>query len=268
MTMETAPNLDGSAERSTDVVMIRVLGPIDVLTRSGPRLPSGRICRKLLGALAISANHMVSSDQLAEIIWSADPPPSWANTLQTYVYRLRRLLDPERIVSEDHSYGLMVTADELDALIFEKRADVAAAQRGDPERCARQCKEALTLWRGVAFGEFAEEDPYRLEAIRLDEIRIFVMELELEAELALGRGEMVVGALEGLVEDHPYRERLWFLLVTALSMCGRRVEALRAIVRLRGILAEAGLEPTIDLLQLEDEILTENPEVRPNLYQV
>lgn len=263
--MEESPNPGGFDDPSTGLVMVRVLGPIDIVTRSGPMLPPSRIGRKLLGAMAISANHMVSSDQLARIIWSENPPPSWANTLQTYVYRLRRLLDPERIISENHSYGLMVTPQELDALVFEMRADDAASHRDDPNLCARLCKEALALWRGVAFGEFAEEDPYRLEAIRLDEIRLFVMELELEAELAIGRGEMVVGALEALVEDHPYRERLWYLLVTALSGCGRRVEAIRAITRLRGILAEAGLEPTLDMLQLEEEILTESPEVRPHL---
>ena len=250
-----------------ELVMVRVLGPVDLVGSSGAVVPETRIGRKLLGALAISANHMVSSDQLAEILWGETRPPSWTNTLQTYVYRLRRLLDPDRIVSEDHSYGLMVSPHELDALIFERWAGDAADLRSDPPACVELSRKALGLWRGVPFGEFADQDPFRLEAIRLDEIRLFVMEIELDAELAMGRSDMAIGTLEALVDEHPYRERLWFLLVRALSACGRRVEAIRAVGRLREILAEAGLEPTVDLLQLEDEILTERPEVRPHLIR-
>lgn len=262
------PSVPGrAADGHGKLVMIRVLGPVDLVTVSGSRVPQSRVGRKLLGALAISANHLVSSEQLAQIIWGEKRPPSWANTLQTYIYRLRRLLEPPRIITEDHSYGLMVSPDELDALVFERGAGEAADLRLDPPACAATCKDALALWRGVPFGEFADEDPYRLEAMRLDEIRLFVMELELEAELAMGHSEMVVGALEALVEEYPYRERIWFLLVRALSLCGRRVEAIRAVTRLRGILAFAGLEPTLDLLQLEDEIITESPHVRPHLYQ-
>lgn len=265
--MEMPADVNRSAGPSGELVMIRVLGPIDLVVGSGPLVPTTRVGRKLLGAMAISANHMVSSDQLADILWGENRPPSWPNTLQTYVYRLRRSLGPDRIISEDHCYGLMVSLEELDALIFEKWAGEAADLAVDPPACAETCRRALGLWRGVPFGEFADQDPYRLEAIRLDEMRLFVMELELEAELSMGRSDMTIGTLEALVDEHPYRERLWFLLVRALSLCGRRVEAIRAVSRLRGILAEAGLEPTVDLLQLEEEILTERPEVRPHLIR-
>lgn len=47
------------------------------------------------------------------------------------------------------------------------------------------------------------------------------MEIELEAELALGRHELIVGELEIAVVDHPYREGLWYLLIEALARSGR-----------------------------------------------
>ncbi|MGD2059652.1 MAG: AfsR/SARP family transcriptional regulator [Acidimicrobiia bacterium] len=241
------------------------MGPIDLVMEGRVVVPRGRISRKLLGALAISVNHAISSDRLAEIIWHDNPPPSQANTLQTYVYRLREALGHETIVSEDHSYALMVDPGQLDALEFERMATLAAEIRSDPSECMQLCKQALSLWRGVPFGEFADEDPFRLEAIRLDELRLYVMELKIASALETGREEMVVGTLETLVDDYPYRERLWYLLIEALALCGRRVEALRSFDRLRQLLSDVGLEPSEDIRLLEEEILSEDSRVRPRL---
>jgi DNA-binding SARP family transcriptional activator len=248
------------------LVMIRVLGPVDLVTDEGTVTVNSRLERKLLGALALSGNHLVSTDQLADILWGDEPPSSRDNTLQTYICRLRRAIGPGRIISADHSYELQLAIDELDAMAFEKLVGEAQAARGDPERVSELCRAGLALWRGTPFGEFADEDPFRLEAIRLDELRVLVMELELESESALGRAEGVVARLRGLVEEYPYRERLWYLLAAALSVCGRRVEALRACQELRRVLSEVGLQPSAEMRQLEDQILLEAPQVRPRLH--
>lgn len=243
--------------------MVRILGPIDVLTEDGVVIPRGRIGRKLLGALAISVNHAVTTGRLAEIIWHENPPPSLANTLQTYIHRLREDVGHSRIVGADHSYTLRVTPEQLDALQFENLVSHAAEHITDPLEGTSRCKEALALWRGIPFGEFADEDPFRLEAIRLDELRLYAMELELEAEMENGREELVVGTLESLVEEYPYRERLWYLLIEALARSGRRVDALRAFHRLREILAKVGIEPSEEIRELEDAILCDGSHIRP-----
>jgi len=249
-----------------ELVMVRVLGPVDVVTTAGVVPIGSRLQRMVLAALAISANHTVSSDQLAQILWRDEPPPSRDNTLQTYIARLRNALGHDRIsTAEEHGYELRVASDELDALVFERLANQAATARSQPDQCRGVCKRALALWRGVPFGELIDDDPFRLEAIRLDEVRLFVIELQLECELALGRSEVVVGALEALVEEYPYRERIWHLLIAALSMCGRRVEALRACDQLRAVLGEIGLVPTFEIRHLEDEIVEEDPAVRAHL---
>lgn len=249
-----------------DLVMVRVLGPVDIHTRRGRVAIGSRFGRKLLATLALSANHLLTLEQIALILWDDAPPPSRDNTLHTYVSRLRHLLGPDRILGEEHSYQLQVAIEELDALLFESLVAEAVASRLRPEECLELCKRSLGLWRGVPFGEFAGEDPFRLEAIRLDELRLFVMELKMESELSLGREEMVIGALEGMVEEYPYRERVWYLLMSALSMAGRRVEALRAGRRLRHVLGEVGLAPSWELQELEERILAEDPEVRFRLW--
>lgn len=236
--------------------VIRVLGPIDVVTTDGARTIGSRNTRIVLGCLVVGVGHAVPADRLAFALWGDKPPPSVSNTLQSYVSRLRHLLGADAVVSEDHSYKLAAAPDQIDALEFERLVGEAVSSRADPERCLPLCQQALALWRGNAFGELGDEEPFRLEALRLEELRLVTMELSLEAELALDRHELVVGELESAVEEHPYRERLWYLLVEALVRNDRRVEAVRTCERLRGLLAEVGIEPSPQLTHLEDEILT------------
>lgn len=267
------PNVDrpesfdatGPHPPSGSPLLVRVLGPIDLVV-AGTVTPLGsRFGRMLLATLALSANHMISTDELAQVLWGDTPPRSRDNTLQTYVSRLRHLIGAWRIIAEDHCYQLTITPHELDALVFESRISEALGLRDEPVRCMDITRSALNLWRGAAFGEFAEKDPFRLEAIRLHEMRLAAMELRFECELALGHEAIVVGALEAMVEEYPYRERMWYMLIAALSLSGRRVEALRACRRLREILAEVGLEPTEGIRELEEEVHSESPGVRPRL---
>ena len=85
--------------------------------------------------------------------------------------------------------------------------------------------------------------------------RIVAMEIALEAEVALGRHELAAAELESAVREHPYRERLWYLLAEALLRDGRRVEALRTCERLRDTLAEVGMQAGDELLDLGQRIL-------------
>ena len=244
---------------------VRVLGPVDVVTIAGPTPLGGPLERTLFAALVLSANRSVPTDQLAEILWGAAPPPSRDNTLQTYVSRLRHLVGTDRIRSHEHSYLLAVEPDEVDAVAFEQLVVDAATARLDRPGCLARCDKALAMWRGVAFGELAERDPFRLESIRLDEIRIFGVEMKLECQIALGREEIVVGALEALAEEYPYRERIWHLLMVALALSGRRTEALRACHVLRNHLAEVGLEPTAEIKRLEEAIHSDDHNLRAEL---
>ena len=238
-----------------DTFTIRLLGPVDVVTTSGAVGVGGRKARALLGALAVGAGHAVSIDHLQDVLWSDSPPDSADNSLQSYISHLRHLLSPEAIRRVDHSYELTVRTANIDALVFEQLVTDAAESRGNPERCREICRDALKLWRGRPFGDLADEEAFRLEAYRLDELRLVAMEMALEAELALGHADLIVGELESAVEEHPYREHLWHLLIAALAQCDRRVEALRACGRLRSELREVGLTSSEELDALEQDVL-------------
>ena len=60
---------------------------------------------------------------------------------------------------------------------------------------------------------------------RLEELRLAAVEGRLEAELAAGRHDELVGELRTLVGEHPLRERLWALLIVALYRSDRQAEA-------------------------------------------
>lgn len=234
---------------------IRVLGPIDIGTPSGSRSVGGQRARALLGALVVGAGHAVPIDHLFEVLWGDEPPDSADNTLQSYVSHLRQLLGANEIVHVDHSYALITAADSIDALQFESLLAQANESKGDPETCLTYCREALGLWRGRPFGDLADDESFTLEAYRLEELRLATMELSLEAELALGNHELVVGELEAAVREHPYREQLWMLLIEALARSQRRVEALRECARLRRVLADVGVQASDELVSLEQRVL-------------
>ena len=234
---------------------IRVLGPIDLTTPDGDLLVGGPRARALLGALVVSAGHAVPIDHLRQVLWGDDPPRSADNTLQSYVSDLRSVVGSDAILLTDHSYELDLGVVGIDARRFEELLRTATEVRDDPERCWQLCHQALGLWRGRPFGDLADDEAFMLEAYRLDELRVAAMELSLEADLALGRHELVVGELENAVEEHPYRERMWYLLIEALALGGRRVEALRTCVRLRRVLADVGIDVGEEIAALESRIL-------------
>lgn len=98
------------------------------------------------------------------------------------------------------------------------------------------------------------------EARRLDELRLAVLEDRVDADLTAGAGAELVAEIEGLVADHPFRERLWGQLMLALYRSGRQRDALATYQRARSVLVdELGLEPGPELRRLEAAILDHDP---------
>ena len=122
--------------------------------------------------------------------------------------------------------------------------------------------EALGLWRGSPYAEFASEEFAAAEVARLVELRARVVEERSAALLELGRPGEVIGELESEIAAEPYRERLRALLMLALARAGRPVESLRAYEAFRRFLAdEVGVVPSPGLQELNDDIVRQQPDV-------
>jgi DNA-binding SARP family transcriptional activator len=109
---------------------------------------------------------------------------------------------------------------------------------------------------GPGLADVAEVEALAREGARLEELRLVAMEGRIEADIELGLAAQMAGELEGLVAEHPLRERLWRLVVLALYRCGRQADALAAYRRARAVLAEElGIEPGEELRAMEQAVL-------------
>jgi class 3 adenylate cyclase/tetratricopeptide (TPR) repeat protein len=134
---------------------------------------------------------------------------------------------------------------------------VAARNDGVPNDAAT---EALALWRGPPLDDLADEPFATSEIRRFEELWLRARELEIDAALATGRHQAVVGDLEALVEQHPLRERLHAQLMLGLYRCGRQAQALEAYTHARSVLVdEVGVEPGPELRSLHEAILQQDP---------
>jgi len=249
----------------TASVEFGLLGPVTV--RRGDELvavPRGKQ-RAVLAALLLDAGRVVSAEDLAELLWGAEPPVSARVSVQNYVKRLRQVLGDgarDRIRTHPGGYSIAVAPGELDVSRFEAlaAAAVAAARSGAWEEAARHGAAALGLWRGEPLADAGSAELAAREGPRLAELRVQVLEARLEAELRLGGHAGVITELRRLTGAHPFREHLHALLMLALHACGRQGEALAAYQDARSLLIEElGAEPGTELRDLHQQILTGSP---------
>ena len=198
---------------------------------------------------------------LVEALYGDRLPASPAAALHSQVARLRRVLGDGVITSAHQGYALRVEPGALDAANFE---ELVADARRDPHDGPERLGEALGLWRGPAYGEFAELEAVRFEAVRLDELRLAVTEERFEALAAGGRATAAIGEIEAFVAAHPLRERARGALMRALYAGGRHADALRHYAAYREHLAdELGLEPSAALQRLELDVLRHGLDEEP-----
>ncbi len=125
-------------------VWFRVLGRLEIRRPDGsPLRISGPARRQLLSAVLSRAGTAVSAANLIDDLWGTAPPRSTANTLRSYIVRLRNDLghgrDASVLVTEGDGYRLDVDLLEL-----------AASSRSSP-RCPI----------GDSAGEYIPGHPYQ-----------------------------------------------------------------------------------------------------------
>ena len=199
-------------------------------------------CQVVLASLALTPGSPVSQRRLVELVWGIDPPASAERTLQSYIARLRNALGPDSIVREGGSYRLAVTTDAVDVARFE--------QHLDHERTS----EALTEWTGPPLDGL---DAPGLEpaVAALTERWLAAVETDLRRRLEF-EPAAVISRLTELTAQHPFREQLWALLMTALYRSGRQADALAAYRSAhRHLVEQLGLEPGPELRELEHMVL-------------
>ncbi|MFB9435873.1 AfsR/SARP family transcriptional regulator [Streptomyces showdoensis] len=239
-----------------------VLGPLVVWDDEGAAVTVPEVkVRALLADLLAHDGDAVSVDRLVQDLWGDEPPGKPTGALQAKVSQLRRAIGRDRVVHQAPGYRLRLdrAAQEVDADRF--RALVAEARTvRDPRGRAALLTDALDLWRGPAYADFADEEFVRAAAQRLAEQRLSVLEEQAEARLLAGDHVLLAGELAALVDLHPLRERLRAVQMRALYLAGRQSDALATYTDLRTRLAEElGVDPGPALTALHQAVLRQDP---------
>lgn len=248
------------------MLRFRVLGPFEVLDAQGPLVLGSARRRALLALLTLNAGRVVSAERLVDALWGDSPPRTAVHVLQVYVSDLRRALPPEVLVTVAPGYALRVAEDALDLVEFERlvargRSSLTA---GDTVSASESLRQALALWRGPVLEDLADEGFVKVEARRLEELRLAAIELDAEAALARGDDPDLVAHLLTLVAEHPFRERPHALLMRALAASGRQAEALDVFATVRARLTdELGIEPGSELRAAQTAVLRQESSAGP-----
>jgi DNA-binding SARP family transcriptional activator/tetratricopeptide (TPR) repeat protein len=238
-----------------------LLGPLVVADSTGALIvPVGPRLRVLLAALLLHANVPVPAAELAEMVWDGSPPPAAADTLRSYIRRLRQALgrDTARIVARDPGYLIRVDQPELDVLEFEAFCgDARAAVRAcDWANASAAAVRALRLWRAEPLLDVPAEVLRGRFVPHLERLRLQVIEDGFDAGLRLGQHQELIPQLLEMTAQHPLKERFHAQLMLALAGTGQRAQALHAYQEARRALVdELGLEPGTELRGIHRQIL-------------
>lgn len=251
---------------------IKVLGPLEAYENGRSIVPTAAKPRQVLALLALEAGQVVPVPTLIEELWRLEPPRSALTTLQTYILHLRRQIDAalgpdadggakEVLATRHNGYQLNV-AGSVDVHDYQRLtgAGTRAAERGDDESASRLLRSALEVWRGPALVDVPVGLRLGIEVIGLEESRLSVLEMCIEADMRLGRHSSLLSELARLNASYPMHENLCAQYMIALYRSGRQWRALDVYRGLRDTLVdELGVEPSARLQQLQRAILRSDP---------
>jgi DNA-binding SARP family transcriptional activator len=240
---------------------LSVLGPVTAW-RDGIRIglgPSRQ--RAVLGLLALTPNVPVPRKTIIDALWGDDVPATAVHLIQVYVNRLRRLLDPGRLLtSAGTSYELAAADGQLDLMVFEAhtRRATRAHAAGELGPACEAYARALGTWRAepLADVEILHAHP---AVVALRQRRSDLVVRYAEAATAAGRHEEVLPWLRELAAAEPLNERAHATLMLALAGSGQQAAALALFDDLRRRLDDQlGVRPGAELADAQQRVLRQD----------
>jgi DNA-binding SARP family transcriptional activator len=220
---------------------------------------------QLLKYLVGERRRVVSSDQIAEAMWSDAGAEEARNRLRYYVHALRDKLEPDRawrspsrfIVARRGGYMLDTSQVWIDADEFEReaKAGLAAFDQGLNDAAASHLTGALHLYQN----DFLVEDPYADWALgereRLHELASGVLRAQVEIQTQMGNLEAVSAHARRLADMEPFDTDVQRLFIEVCLRRGRRSEAFRRYTALhKRMLSSFGQDPDFDLAGIEAKV--------------
>ncbi|MET9918110.1 BTAD domain-containing putative transcriptional regulator [Streptomyces sp. NPDC006435] len=250
----------GASER----LRIEMLGPVRVRRGTTPVDIGPARRQAVLVALVLRRNGPVGYARLLDDVWGTHPPESGHRVLPSYVFALRKALDPQGTkpgssVIRGGGGGYRFVLDDLDLDTVELEAHARAARRakdsGDLATATDRFTAALALFRGEPLAGLPGPHA-RVERQRLTERRVALQAGRLECLVGLGRAGETLDELAVLTAAAPLDEPLLGLRMRALYAADRQGDALRAFADMRVRLAdELGVDPGPQLQRIHEAVL-------------
>ncbi len=245
-----------------------LLGTLQVLDQGVVVTPTAPKLRSTLAMLIVNHNRTISRTTLIDEIWPEDPPLTAMETLNTYVYQIRKLLarGPSRrsdlVSTKPGGYELLIDPASLDLSLFENAMAVGRREfaAGRLAEASGELRQALALRRGPVLGELEMGPLLDGIANRIEEDILDAIALRIEIDLRMGRHRELIGELCALVAQYPMNEDFHAKLIVAQYRSERRSAALETYQRLREALRQQfGIDPSPRLKRLLQDILSDAP---------
>ncbi len=254
----------------------RILGPLyaDAGTGDSPAVIRQPLLQSALAVLLLRANRPCPRGWLIEALWGTEPPGSPEASLRVCISRLRHSLGgcAERLGSVgppggrapghrlQRGYLMTVRPGELDLDEFKDLAAQGQAELdlGNPAAATASLAQALALWADPPLPDLPDTPAIAAEIAGLKTLRVAAADALVDARLAAGEHELVLGQLRAALLAEPGRERSAAQLMRAYHAIGLRREALDVYQGARrAALEEQGTEPGPVLAVLHRQILSE-----------
>ncbi len=252
---------EGPGQDAGRGLRLAVLGPVSAW-RDGVRIDLGPPRqRAVLGLLALTPNAPVPRKTIIDALWSDGAPATAGHLVQVYVSRLRRVLDPGRLLtSAGTSYELVAAESHLDLMAFEALASRAARAHaaGELGLACDAYARALDTWRAdlLADVEILQAHP---PVVAQRQRRSDLVLRYAEAAMAAGRPEEVLPRLRELAAAEPLNERTHAALMLALAGSGQQAAALALFDELRRSLDDQlGVRPGAELADAQQRVLRQD----------
>ena len=230
---------------------------------SGPDGSVALSSKKLVGLLAylaLTGPAPQSRDKLVGLLWGSHFEVQARQNLRQALFRLRRALGQDAIISDADEISLAPGVVECDATQFE-----ALAQEGSRASLAK----AVDLYKGrfladvaipeEAWADWVAGEQQRLEGLALDALIRFG-----EIELAVGHADKALETAYRALAINNLREDAHRMMMRALATAGRRAEALKHYQDLVALLErELNAEPDAATKSLVAELRSAQPPSKP-----
>src|SRR5882762_103770 len=244
---------------------LKLLGRFELTGPEGPVELANKKLAALLAYLACSAPEPQSREKLATLLWGSHFEAQAQQNLRQALFRLRRALGPDAVMSDGADVWLALGV--IDCDVARLKALSGEGSRASLAAAADLYQDPLLA--DVNIAEEAWADWLGAERLRLEGLALDAMIRYAEQALQSGDAGSALKAAHRAISVNALREDAHRLIVQALAATGRKAEALKHYQGLVALLKrELNTEPDAATGSLVGELRATEPASRSPVVKI